>query len=657
MGLKKKFFLLSGLVGLFMAVISIIGFYTAYTNLAGSVEEEFEAVVSSSAYEMDGWLQSKGTTATHTAAVLEGLEGNPAQQLQGVLGAAANDREILDVIFGREDGSCHGYYGGDMSAIINPPTRVWYSGVRGMNSGYLLVTEAYQDARTKKMVVTAASPVKPEGRFVGAVCVDITLDTLQEKAAAMKYRGEGSSYVIEKNGNVLAADNKDLVMQNISADSALGQKFAEMLENRQGVFFTDGDDGSRVVAYVTMPVSGWLACVSVDESFVFADVNNMKFIYGVLTVVGILVTVAICLKMSNQIVASVLELKEYAEQISTGNLRLEKLSIISEDEIGNLSRSFNTMSDNIRRLIAQMAGTAEQVAASSEELTASANQSAESAVQVASAVGDVSRNMYAQLGDIDKAKEHVDVVFGDVRSMADKAKVVNQASQDTAKAAQEGSHLMKQAVANMGVIEQSVMESAAMVKKLGENSQAIGQIVEAISSIADQTNLLALNAAIEAARAGDAGRGFAVVAEEVRKLASESQSSAEEIRERIGSIQADTQHTVAAMEKGTGEVAEGTKAIRQVGDKFQGILGMVNDIQAQMLEIQASVDTVSNGATEIVQSVDGIDSISRRTAESTKVISGETEQQSASNEEIAAAAQALSNLAAEMQNAIGKFRL
>lgn len=78
MGLKKKFFLLSGLVGLFMAVISIIGFYTAYTNLAGSVEEEFEAVVSSGAYEMDGWLQSKGTTATHTAAVLEGLEGNPA---------------------------------------------------------------------------------------------------------------------------------------------------------------------------------------------------------------------------------------------------------------------------------------------------------------------------------------------------------------------------------------------------------------------------------------------------------------------------------------------------------------------------------------------------------------------------------------------------
>lgn len=657
MGLKQKFFLLSGLAGLFMAIISIIGFYTAYTNLSSSVEEEFEAVVSSGAYEMDGWLQSKGTTAIHTASVMERLYGNPAWQLQEVLGAAANDREILDVIFGGEDRRCYGYNGGDLSAIIDPPTRVWYNGTKSLSSGELLVTEAYQDARTKKMVVTTASPVKPGGRFVGAVCVYVTLDTLQKQAAAMKYRGEGSSYVIEKNGNVLAADDAELIMHNISQDSVLGSRFEEMLANGHGVFFSNSNEGDKVVAYVTMPVSGWLACVSVDESFVFAAVNQMKLIYGILTVVGILMTVAMCLKMSKQIVTSVLELKEYAEQISTGNLRLEKLAIMSEDEIGHLAKSFNTMSDNIRRLISKMAGTAEQVAASSQELTASANQSADSSVQVAAAVGDVSQNMYAQLGDIDKAKEHVDVVFGDVRSMADKAKVVNQASQDTARAAQEGSHLMHQAVANMGVIEQSVMESAAMVKKLGENSQAIGEIVEAISSIADQTNLLALNAAIEAARAGDAGRGFAVVAEEVRKLASESQSSAEEIRERIGTIQADTQHTVAAMEKGTGEVAEGTKAIRQVGDKFQGILDMVNDIQAQMLDIQTSVDTVSNGATEIVQSVDGIDTITRKTAESTKVISGETQQQSASNEEIAAAAQALSNLAMEMQNAIGKFRL
>ena len=430
-----------------------------------------------------------------------------------------------------------------------------------------------------------------------------------------------------------------------------------MLEKKQGVFFADINGTDKVIAYATMPVSGWITCVSVDEAFVFDAVNTMKLIYALLTLAGILLTVAMCLKMSAKITGAVLELKNHAEQLSKGNLHMDNVVIDSEDEIGHLAQSFNAMSDNLRKLITKMASTSEQVAASSEELTANASQSAESAVQVADTAGEVSKNMDIQLDDIDKAKKNVDSVFNDVSNMAAKAKTVTQASSDTAAAAQEGSRLMDEAIFRMGEIEKNVMASAAMVRKLGENSQAIGQIVEAISSISDQTNLLALNAAIEAARAGEAGRGFAVVAEEVRKLAAESQSSAEEIRNRIGSIQADTQQTVDAMEKGTSEVVDGTKAIRQVGAQFQGILDMVNDIQKQMAEIQSSVDTVSNGATEIVQAVDEIDSISRKTADNTKVISSETEQQSASNEEIAAASKSLADLAMEMQEAIGKFRV
>lgn len=473
----------------------------------------------------------------------------------------------------------------------------------------------------------------------------------------MKYRGQGESYVIEPNGNVLAADRQELVMNNISEADGIGVHFKEMLENKQGVFFADINGTDKVIAYATMPVSGWITCVSVDEAFVFGAVNTMKLIYALLTLAGILLTVAMCLKMSAKITGAVLELKNHAEQLSKGNLHMDNVVIDSEDEIGHLAQSFNAMSDNLRKLITKMASTSEQVAASSEELTANASQSAESAVQVADTAGEVSKNMDIQLDDIDKAKKNVDSVFNDVSNMAAKAKTVTQASSDTAAAAQEGSRLMDEAILRMGEIEKNVMASAAMVRKLGENSQAIGQIVEAISSISDQTNLLALNAAIEAARAGEAGRGFAVVAEEVRKLAAESQSSAEEIRNRIGSIQADTQQTVDAMEKGTNEVVDGTKAIRQVGAQFQGILDMVNDIQKQMAEIQSSVDTVSNGATEIVQAVDEIDSISRKTADNTKVISSETEQQSASNEEIAAASKSLADLAMEMQEAIGKFRV
>ena len=212
------------------------------------------------------------------------------------------------------------------------------------------------------------------------------------------------------------------------------------------------------------------------------------------------------------------------------------------------------------------------------------------------------------------------------------------------------------AIAKMNNIEQSVTNSSAVVASLGENSQQIGQIVDAISAISEQTNLLALNAAIEAARAGEHGRGFAVVAEEVRKLAAESQSSAEEIRQRIGNIQTETAKAVKTMENGTTDVQEGIEAIRNVGEQFKEIMTKVSGISDQMKDIDASVETVSRGAQSIIEAVDSIDTVSRDTANQIQTISSATQEQSASNEEIAAAAHSLSQLAEEMNSEVSKFK-
>ena len=305
----------------------------------------------------------------------------------------------------------------------------------------------------------------------------------------------------------------------------------------------------------------------------------------------------------------------------------------------------------------KMANISQQLAASSEELTANTQQSADSAIKIAEHVGSVSQGMEDQVKDLNTSMEAIDGIFNDIIAMTEKAETARQFAEDMASTAHEGAYQMEQAVEMMGSIEKSVHESANMVNRLGEQSEAIGQIVESVSSIADQTNLLALNAAIEAARAGEAGKGFAVVAEEVRKLAAESQEAAKHIKENITSIQQATKDTVKAMEQGTAEVASGTESIRQVGSQFGTIIEKIDDIQGQMGGITTAVEVVSQGAEKIVFAVDSMDEISRKVNESTKVISGETQQQSASNEEIAAASLALANLAEEMQTEVTNFRV
>lgn len=207
--------------------------------------------------------------------------------------------------------------------------------------------------------------------------------------------------------------------------------------------------------------------------------------------------------------------------------------------------------------------------------------------------------------DIEAARNSIGIVSDDIKIVSDKATNVVSTSEKTANVAKHGESLMQESISKMDSIEKSVMASAEVVRRLGESSKQIGQIVETISGIAEQTNLLALNAAIEAARAGEHGRSFAIVSEEVRKLATASQEAAEQIRTRIESIQQSTEEAVQSMKYGTEDVKAGTNAIREVEIQFQ----------------------------EIILMVDGI------------------------KEEIAAASQTLSNLASDMQNVIGQFKI
>ncbi len=377
----------------------------------------------------------------------------------------------------------------------------------------------------------------------------------------------------------------------------------------------------------------------------------------VITIILLLVVIgAISWFVIGRIVKQIADVVDHMGEMSQGNLRLEPLAVTSGDEIGQMSDAFNAMLKNIRELIVQVSQSAEQVAASSEELTASSQQAAEAATHVAETVTEVAGGMDKQLTSVDSAKQNIDAAFLDINTMTEKAVAVTENTEQMAGAADHGAELMQNAMEKMNGIEQSVANSAEVVKKLGENSKQIGAIVDSISAIADQTNLLALNAAIEAARAGEAGRGFSVVAEEVRKLAEQSQQSAEEIKNRISVIQGDTKEAVVAMEAGTNEVALGTQAIREVGEQFQDITARVASIKSEMVEINHEVQQVSKGMEGVVTAMDTIDAVSRSTSEETQSISAAAEEQSASSEEIASASHSLADLATELQAATGKFK-
>ena len=661
MGIKQRFMVMIGLVVLLLAAVSGIGYYMAQSILSDSVKSQLTAIVKDQGSQLDTWIESK-------AAILDGVgnalskqsaEVSTTKQTLPYLGAIAGDKEILDLTSGSDSGNSFSYLDGDITNDFDARTRDWYKDAK--NTGSSLFTAAYVSSGGSsdgKIVISYAVPLKADsGKTIGALCEDIDLSVLENVVKKVNYEGQGTGIIIDKKGQIIASSGEEKVMSLIHDDKELTSHYDAMLAQPTGYFEISRGGETEMFAYTTLERPGWIVGLFVPKDYVFASLTKLKIVYTVLCLLGlILITIGGAI-FAKQITSVVVRLKNHAVELSQGNLAVADLEVTSNDEFGDLTKSFNTMKAHLHDLIKQMSSVSEQVAAASEELTAGAHQSAEASTNVAETITKIAEGMQNQNNSIDEAKKEVDAVFTEMQAMTDNTKVIADTSNDTAIAAKTGEQLMNNAMQKMEHIESSVMSSADTVRILGENSKEIGAIVETIVAIADQTNLLALNAAIEAARAGEAGKGFAVVAEEVRKLAAESQTSAEKIKEKISSIQLDTNQAVIAMQEGTVEVQAGTEAINEVGRQFKDIMQKVSDIKTQIDAFHAVSSRITNGAERIVGAVDSIDEVSRETASHTETISAAAEEQSASSTEIASSSDSLAKMASELQNATNKFKL
>ena len=342
------------------------------------------------------------------------------------------------------------------------------------------------------------------------------------------------------------------------------------------------------------------------------------------------------------------------EDMKTGNLNFATLNV-SNDEIGLLTQSFGTMVAKLQNMILNIKDSAEKVAGASQHLTASSDQSALAATQVAAVINEVADGAQRQLEAVDHTRQTVDQMSEQIQEVTAKITNVANSSKQTETAAQAGLAHIETSVKQMQSINQTVKHSSLLVRKLGDRSMEIGQIIETISAIANQTNLLALNAAIEAARAGEQGRGFSVVAEEVRKLAEESQASAKQIATLIGAIQTETTQAVSAMEAGNKEVQTGSEVVVSAGQSFTNIVQRVNEVSEQVQGISATMQRLADGGQNIVNSVSQVEGVTKTTVSQTQRVSASTQEQSAAMEEIASNSQGLAKMAEKLKDIVRAF--
>lgn len=324
---------------------------------------------------------------------------------------------------------------------------------------------------------------------------------------------------------------------------------------------------------------------------------------------------------------AILRLLDELGDLADGDLTVE--ATVTEDKTGAIADAFNYAIEALRGLVATINQTATQVAGSAQESRA-----------ISLRLAEASSAQSLQITQASAAVQSLTVQIDEVaRNAGESAEVASR----SVEVAGRGAQTVRDTIQGMDAIREQIQETAKRIKRLGESSQEIGEIVELIDDIADQTNILALNAAMQAAMAGEAGRGFAVVADEVQRLAERSRNATKQIEVLVRTIQADTNEAVSSMEASTAGVVEGAHLAENAGDALREIENVSAYIAELTKRIADSSQRQSRQSAEINDTVQAIRAITEENTDGTR--------------KAAESVEVLAGLAGDLQKSVAGFRL
>ena len=650
-----------------LTVIILLIFLVAMSTLGGlnywkargiiteniTISMQKEAV--KSAQDMNEWLKARKMELTMLASNPV-MQGGNLEEIMPVLAAAQNTNKTYEGIVYADR------YGMSCSATgfkVSVADKLFF---KQAMQGESFVANPATSRQTGKLIATVAVPVKSNGNVVGVLFGPMSMEELTKKVLDIKVGQTGYAYVLQEDGLAIFHPDQEIAMKyNALKDEKTPQMLRSFTEHivkgETGVGNYDYDSTNKLVAFAPVPEAKWFLAISVPTSEIFGAVSTLTLISTITILVVLVLAAIVIVWLARRIALPIQKLDSAAKRVAEGDISQVKFTIASNDEIGRLGQSFEQMVKNLRNLLQKINNATEHVAASSEELTASSEQSSKAASQIAESITTMAAGASEQMSLANNTIAVVEQMSSGIQHMAANANQLADYSAQADQKAKKGYKTVEEAVEQMGKIQMTVTDSAQVVAKLGERSKEIGQIVDTISGIAGQTNLLALNAAIEAARAGEQGRGFSVVADEVRKLAEQSQEAAKKIAELIGEIQKDTDRAVVAMDNGTKEVRNGAEVVNQTGTAFREITGLVTEVSCQVKEISAAMQQMAAGSQRIVESVEEVDNLGKKSADEAQGVSAAAQEQLASMEEIASSSQALSKLSQDLQTEVTRFKL
>ena len=463
-----------------------------------------------------------------------------------------------------------------------------------------------------QMVLTSASTedlpgLEPKIREAQALIAEMP----QNDATVMLLRDDFEGY--QSVVGFIAANAGDVLTSRLAGRRVLEESDKLLAATQNVVNNHEGSMSGRITGFIVFFSGGMVLLLLLLLSKIYLDESKRREREAGQT------------NRSNQ--QAILRLMNELSDLAEGDLTIR--ATVSEDITGAIADSVNYTTDELRKLVARVMTTSQEV----ERATGEAGTVTKELMNAAQ----------KQANEIRDAGDAVELMTKSIQEVDSSASQSSEVARRTLEVTERGTLAVQNSVASMDGIREQIQETAKRIKRLGESSQEIGEIVDLISDITEQTNVLALNAAIQAASAGEAGRGFAVVAEEVQRLAERSGDATKQIGMLVKTIQSDTQDAVTAMEKSTQGVVDGAQLSNAAGQALREIENSTRELADLVNSISVSTQEQTDMASEVAQVMNDILKITEQTSQSTQRTNTSVAQ--------------LESLASELNSSVSGFKL
>ncbi|MDQ0157149.1 methyl-accepting chemotaxis protein [Robertmurraya andreesenii] len=485
------------------------------------------------------------------------------------------------------------------------------------------------------------------------------IDSLQDIVADVKVGETGYAFITQGDGLTIGHPQKDMVLQTNIKDlniPAMVTAHEQAQKGETGMIRYTFDGIEKFNFYKKLESTDWVLYITAPVKEATSKLSYLAILSFVTAGVVLVIAVIIVIIFSSRLVRPIQKMSNLTSSVAQGDLTL-KVEHQSKDEVGLLGQNFNAMIEGMQNILLKINTVSEHVRNSSATLVESSEETKLSAEQVATAINELATGTTDIVNSVTSVTDKVQHMSETLKELSQFAHEVNHTSLESKDLSEKGGHLINEAINTIREANQQVQNTAEIIKLVDKRSSEIGNVINMITSIAEQTNLLALNASIEAARAGDAGKGFAVVAEEVRKLATETSTSADQIATMIRETQSESHRAVRSIEQGLDVVEDGMAKVIESGEAFNRISDNVIMVSEQTTKMNASIQELDEISAGISEDMSSISAVTEESSAGAEQVSAASEQQAASAVHISNDAVELSKLSHELQEMINQFKI